>query len=235
MTGVTTGMAEILVQLMVSVGLSSLFATGIVFLTKTWISERIKGQIKAEYDTKLESHKAQLKAAGDVEVERLRSQLSILASERQISFSGLYEKRAVVIAEVYSLLKELALKTYEYVAVFQPKGQEGKHQRYSEAGESYNEFHKYFKKTSVYLPKGTLKIIRKIDFELKGVIIDFQVTVDSSLSPDYRRWADLSKKVKARLDEGFPELEQEFQLLLGGDPIAREASSAPLAEEAGPV
>jgi len=75
-------------------------ASAILWLSKNWISEKIKGRIKVEYDSQLEILKAKLKSESDVEVERLKSQLSIAAAERQFRFSKLHEKRADAIAEV---------------------------------------------------------------------------------------------------------------------------------------
>ncbi|WLE97212.1 MAG: hypothetical protein QTN59_21385 [Candidatus Electrothrix communis] len=50
---------------------SSTVITGILaFLFRTWISERLKGAIKNEYDEKLETHKANLRAETEVELEK---------------------------------------------------------------------------------------------------------------------------------------------------------------------
>ena len=48
----------------VSLALSGL----LLWITKTWIGERLKGAIKDEYNTKLESHKAQVKAEFDTQL-----------------------------------------------------------------------------------------------------------------------------------------------------------------------
>ena len=97
---------ENLIGLFATAGLSgAVFATAIVWFSKNWISEKIKGRIKVEYDSQVEILKSKLKYETDAEVERLRSQLSIAAAQRQFRFSTLHEKRADAIAEVYALLK----------------------------------------------------------------------------------------------------------------------------------
>ena len=83
-----------------SVSASVLF----VFLTKLWITERLKNAIKHEYDEKLEVHKAQLKREYDKEIEQLKAQLQIAASERSIKLSRVFEKTAEIICTTYAKL-----------------------------------------------------------------------------------------------------------------------------------
>ena len=99
-------------EFITSIVSSALVSGAVVWLSKAWISERLKNAIKNEYDQKLESHKAQLKAANDIELEKLRSSLNILAAERQIEYSKLYEKRADAITEVYACLKDVYIQLH---------------------------------------------------------------------------------------------------------------------------
>src|SRR5690349_12172270 len=66
--------------------LSVLSSGTVVFLFRSWISERLKQSIQHEYDQKLrtiaheydqklETHKAQLKCQTDIEIEKLKAQL----------------------------------------------------------------------------------------------------------------------------------------------------------------
>jgi hypothetical protein len=55
----------------------------------------------------LEAYKIGLKAAADRELEGLRADLQRVASERQIVFGRLHERRADVIADVYAKLEDL--------------------------------------------------------------------------------------------------------------------------------
>lgn len=48
----------------------------IVFITKTWISERIKQAIQHEYATRLEEQRSTLKAEYDMQLERLRADIA---------------------------------------------------------------------------------------------------------------------------------------------------------------
>jgi hypothetical protein len=112
-------MFEFLVQLITSAAVSTVLAAALVWLSRLWISERLKSAIKSEYEQKLETHKAQLKAQSDIEIERLRSQLSIAATEHQVRFSRLHEKRAEVVAETYKLLLDLHQRLANYVSIIE--------------------------------------------------------------------------------------------------------------------
>lgn len=108
---------------LVAVGIGG--ATGgalVLWLTKTWVGEKIRNQIKAEYDSQLETHKAKLKSESDVEIEKLKSQLSIAAAEHQFRFSRLHEKRADTIAEVYAALRDALFAMSNYVKLYEPGG-----------------------------------------------------------------------------------------------------------------
>src|ERR1700733_2363475 len=81
-------------ELLATAGITSAAVSAfIVWISKEWLTEKLRARIKSEYDEKLETHKAQLKAHGDVEIERLKSQLSVAAAERQLQFANLHEKR----------------------------------------------------------------------------------------------------------------------------------------------
>jgi hypothetical protein len=112
-------MENFLAQVLTSVTISTTLSAILVWLTKTWISERLRSSVKSEYDQKLETHKAQLKAQFDVEVEKLRSQLSISATEHQVRFANLHEKRAEVIAKTCFLLKELFNNLRDYIKTYE--------------------------------------------------------------------------------------------------------------------
>ncbi|MFN8579424.1 MAG: hypothetical protein U0163_00395 [Gemmatimonadaceae bacterium] len=61
------------ISLLASASVSAVLTSALVWLSKTWISERLKGAIQHEYDQKLEALKAELKAQNDVAVERLKA------------------------------------------------------------------------------------------------------------------------------------------------------------------
>jgi len=66
-------MSDFGITLISAIGVSGLTTAAIVFLAKTWISERLKRSIEHEYAAKLESHKAILRAEHETALEKLRA------------------------------------------------------------------------------------------------------------------------------------------------------------------
>lgn len=86
-----------------SAAVSAALSCALVWLARTWIGERLRSAIQAEYaakletlkvqmkaeaDTQLESHKVKLKARGDVELEKLRAALAISAAVQSTKYGG---------------------------------------------------------------------------------------------------------------------------------------------------
>ena len=55
-------MTDFIINVIPSVLFSGLLAGLLIWLSREWISARLKGSIQHEYDQKLEAHKAQLEA-----------------------------------------------------------------------------------------------------------------------------------------------------------------------------
>lgn len=77
------------ISLVSSATAGGLVAGLLVFLTRTWLAERIKRSIEHEYAQKLETHKAQLRADCDVEVERVRAEYTRQRSLQAVGSSSM--------------------------------------------------------------------------------------------------------------------------------------------------
>lgn len=204
-------------EVVLSSAVVSAALTGLLlWLTKSWVAERLKNAIKAEYDEKLETHKAQLKSASDLEIERLKSQLSIAANEKNILFSQLQERRAEVIAETYSLLRTLYETVSEYVKPFVPVGDKPKREKYDDIVTSFKLFREYYPKKQIFVPKATAEKINTIDLELLSAINKFVFTVEHNEENDsFENWISIHDKVSGEITTALGELEDELRKLLG--------------------
>jgi hypothetical protein len=70
---VTVVMKELVLSIIASLAFSGLLTGALVFLTKSWISQRLKSAIEHEYAEKLEDYKARLKTEHDLALERLKA------------------------------------------------------------------------------------------------------------------------------------------------------------------
>jgi len=78
-------MSDLIVTILSSVAVSAVLTSALVWLSKTWISTRLKNAIKHEYDQKLETHKASLTRDFAKEIEMLKGQISkALEQEKKV-------------------------------------------------------------------------------------------------------------------------------------------------------
>lgn len=218
--GLLTGrpLIDFVVQVITSAAVSTAISGALIWFFRLWISERLKSAIKNEYDQKLETHKAQLKAQSDVEIERLRSQLSIAATEHEVRFSRLHEKRGEVIAETYSLLQELHTRLTNYVAIMEMSGDPPREERRAKAVDAHKSFRDYYVKNLIFLPKTTAGKLSSIDQRSVQTFNEFVLSVDLAKgSGDATKWLEIFQRVKGEIKVALDELEDEFRQLLGDE------------------
>ena len=199
---------DFLITVISSAAVSSALAGLILWLTKSWISERLKNAIKNEYDEKLETHKSKLKAQTDVEVEKLKSSLSIAATEQSVKFSTLHKDRAEVIANTYALLKNVYLTMQDYVKIFEPAGDKPRDERRQIAVDAHSEFRDYYPKKLIYLPASTADKIEAINSELVLTFNQFSFTVDFQQGGGgyADKWNKIFKKMNGEMQNTLKEL-----------------------------
>lgn len=76
---------DYIISILSSVVVSGALVGILIYLSREWMSARIKGSIKHEYDQKLVAHKAQLKAENDVALLELRSTIEREATPYTLS------------------------------------------------------------------------------------------------------------------------------------------------------
>jgi hypothetical protein len=200
-------------EVLTSAAVSAALTGFLVWLTKTWIGERLKNAIKAEYDQQLETHKAQLKTASDVEVERLKAQLSLDASERIVLFTRLQERRFEVIAETYALLRAL----HEAIRTYKPFTEPEKDERVTNA---FNALRMYYPKKDIFLPASTAEKITAIHDELVKIFEEYRgekkETPAGIMAASFvRRVFSARAQLNRQMAVALAELANELRTLLG--------------------
>lgn len=216
---------NVITQVLTSSIVSSMFAVGVVWLFRTWISERLKSAIKHEYDEKLETHKAQLKAQTDIETERLRSQLNIAAHERQVRFADLHTKRAEVIAELYGLIVQAYWDTSSFVSPADWNGEPDKKQKYVTAMNAIADFFRFFDKNRIYLPEALCEQLESFVQKMRSEAIGFGVYVrynddalpSHALEKKHDAWTKAWEYFGKEIPMARAALEAELREILGGN------------------
>jgi hypothetical protein len=81
---------DYIISILSAAAVSSVFVGILIWLTREWISARLKGSIQHEYDQKLEAYKAQLKAENEVAILDLKTTIereAALHAAARASFS----------------------------------------------------------------------------------------------------------------------------------------------------
>jgi len=223
---------EFFITFISSAAVSASLAALLVWFTKAWISERLKNAIKAEYDIKLESHKAQLKAEydsqlethkaqlkarSDVEIEQLKSSLSIAASQRNTTFSQLHTRRVDVIANTYAKLKSLHDCVAKYIKSFEPNGERSKEDRFNDVSQASAEFTPYYSQNQIFLSQSVVEAIRQVNQDLISITNVYIHTVDLPPTPDVQQSIKVNEKLEGSVKFALGRLENQLRQLLGDE------------------
>lgn len=207
--------SDFVLQIIVSV-FSALSASGfVIWLTKQWISERLKNAIKNEYDVKLETHKAELKANSDVEIEKLRSQLNLAAKEHDIVFSKLHEKRAEAIAAIYAELRKIDKCLQDLVTVVGVQGEPSRSDRFDSLVIAHNVFYEIYIPKVIFLPEPTANKLNDFNKIYVQTANEFKIfVIGDGNHGRHIKWTEIFDRCNGPIKEALNELEVEFRLLL---------------------
>jgi len=192
----------------------------VIWLWKTWISEKIKGQIKHEYDEKnaelkfeydkqVEVLRAALNAQAAREIESLKNQFSLIAVERQIRFTRLHEKRAEAIADAYEQINE-------YMAALDAYTTKPETERVVKAQSTMEKFRDSYRKNRIYFPMATVKKLDDLSETLLVVLTStwFGLEIDGVKSVDRDEALNRAEK---QSKNAMSELDDDFRMLLGDE------------------
>lgn len=172
-------------------------------------------------DTK--QFEADLKAKSDAAIEHLKNDLLLRSIEHQVRFSRLHEKRAEVIAELNGLFAEALWEAESFLSPMEWNGEPSKQEKHCAAMNKLVELYRYFDKHRIYLPAELCNSLEKLVSEVRELVINFGVYVeshetslDNSTQQEKRKaWSDGWKAIKNQVPRARQSLEDEFRSLLG--------------------
>jgi hypothetical protein len=113
-------MKELILSIISSLAFSGLLTGALIFLAKSWISQRLKSAIEHEYAEKLEDYKARLKTEHDLALERLKAsnaQNQAVQAVATASFTAIHtmaqEKRLQALETFWKATVQLRAKASE--------------------------------------------------------------------------------------------------------------------------
>ena len=211
---------ENIYQTIVTSIISSAAVSGILlWLLRTWISERLKNAIKHEYDQKIETHKAILKSQADIEIERLKSQLTIEAERHNVRFSRVFDEIAETVAGVYERIVSFHNAVGIYVGVLEWNDTPSKKERREAAAKALNELLAYYKQRKLYLPKTAAERVEHFYDGLYKLSLDFLFEVEIPIKEQSTNYSKSWKKANDYMAKEAPPLlaalEDDFRNILG--------------------
>ena len=87
-----------LLGLLTSAAAGTLLTATLAFLLRSWITERLKGAIRHEYDAKIEQLKADLKSQGDQHLTLMKAEIDRQAEKLRIAAASFSEVQKATIA-----------------------------------------------------------------------------------------------------------------------------------------
>lgn len=201
---------------------SSVFLLGIVgWLTREWVSTRLKSAIQHEYDYKLAAHKTQLKAESDTTLERLRNDLKTEADSRSIRLAKTFDRMADTIATTYEKLVVFMDSVAEYVKIIEYSNDPPKEDRRKIVGKLYQEFLDYYRPRRIFFIHETAEKIDNIHRQLSRAAKEFMFGVeqggDYKVTEDRDTWTMVNEFLAKEVPPLLQELEKELQSTLGID------------------
>jgi hypothetical protein len=151
-------------------------------------------------------------------IERLKSDLQIAASERQVRFARLHEKVAEVVAEVYSRLFRFTTAVDKYVAELELAGAPSKKELRIAVGDAMTNFTDYYKPHALYLPKTLANQTKAYSDKLFNCARDFKLGVEEggdARSPNTDTWRRVATEMRKEAPALFLAIEDEFRKMLG--------------------
>jgi len=185
-----------------------------------WLSKSLISQMLSK---DIAGFKSSLKSESDAISQKLKHDFQITALEHQVKFSKLHEKRADVIAELYSLLVQSYWDASSFASPMEWNGEVNKQEKYSMAMNSVADFYRYFDKHRIYIPENLCIKIDNFVQEMRKKVIGFGVYVkydDSQLPTNqleskHKAWMDAWDYIERKVPETKSELENHLRILLG--------------------
>ncbi len=191
------------------------------FAVLGWLSKSLVSQLLTK---DVEVFKAKLKSESEEASQKLRHDLEKATIEHQVRFSKLHEKRAEVIAELYSLLVQAYWDISNFVSPMQSSGEPSQYEKYATAMNAVADFYRFFDKRKIYLPEKSCAQVDEFVREMRNKAIGFGVyakyedeqlpagSIKEKLDAWTEAWGYLEKKVP----EAKSALENELRSILGG-------------------
>jgi len=228
-----------LLEVLGSAAISSVLVGVMVYLFQNVLTERLKAAVKAEYDEKLESHKAQLAAANnkeleilkaqlkghsDTELEHFKSKLQIEAVQQSTRFAKLHERRLEAIAQVHEQLLSVQADLSFYIAAFELTGGPSRSEKLDKLSKTYELFRECYRKGHIFLPRDVVTLVSQLESEFRRISNQYTLIVHARQDQvDHNLWMKLNEELEGSVAETLRSLQEAMRISLGDQPLIEPA------------
>ena len=178
------------------------------WLAKVW-ADRILEKEKAGYASEIE----QLRRVYGEEIERVRSELQKNAFEHQTRFSWYHQRKAELIASVYSLLHDVSEHVTAMVSPMQLGGDDQRAAHAQKTIDLYNKLASEYYGQKIFLEKDICDKVEAILTSVKKAITAFQMSQDPRTRMT-ELWGEANKTMAYAVPPLRAELEEIFRVML---------------------
>lgn len=178
-------------------------------------ADKFRTQIKADADKEIE----RLKSSLQIEIERLKSSLQMVATEHQVRFTKLHERRAEIIADLYKKLIDLHRHAEFFVVTGEEvpqltgekSSQPAKNEEFRKLLQEMGDLHKFYREHQIYLPLDVCNSLEGLVDEIRSNVWDAGVPALTSEDAFTEGYTAFEEKIPMALKA----LENEFRKMLG--------------------
>jgi hypothetical protein len=204
---------DVITNLAVVTGGGTVLVGASAWLMKTVITHKLT--------TEADTFKNRMKADADIEIERLKSSLQIVATEHQVRFTKLHERRAEIIADLYKKLIDLHRHAEFFVVTRENNPDPAKDAEFRKLQQEMGDFQKFYQEHQIYLPLDVCTSLEGLVGEITGNVWTAGIfgRIEYPNEPVLRQSEDAFTKGYAAFGEKIPaarkSLENEFRKMLG--------------------
>lgn len=209
-------MIDLIMEIVASVTTSAVVTAGLVYLTKSYLSEKIKNSISYEYSLKLDSHKDELQRNSNKELEELKAQLKINELKQNIKLSALHEKQAETVEILHQELWALFDALNDYTTVFQARSGVEKENKRLVVADNLDSLKNTLRSKALYIPEALHEELDETKNDIQKTAVSFMEKVErESGSEMIKEWDTIHKTVNENIRNTVRSLENEFRSILG--------------------
>lgn len=221
---------DFVLTLLSSGTVGALLSGMVVWLSKSWISERLKNAIKNEYDLKLEAYKQTLKSQSNIAIEQLKSSLAIQSYHQNTRVANLLQRRFDAIATIVPPLLRLRRAVSAYTSVVGEVGGDSRQDQLNAFLEAQKTLIEILDEQAIFLDEDVATRVHSIRSECEKAARLFRyfvdVPTDSPAISDSERWLKVVAVVEENAPLAIAALERELRSMMGVALLMQENKSS---------